>query len=196
MEKEITIDEIENAVRTCGLNKIINFIGETDAPHDTSHMIMYTCKDESVAGGIHESASLISELNLTAKGNFKFSKLEQITTEHQGFYCYPSIHSFESIDALIPGTKSSSHRLFQMTVSNSHPIKQDGINKVIKYLNELQNETKEAELYFAVPGEIYLTFNKQKFQTKQGKDAGRTPQIVYSIKQYSFKIPLDGFLKL
>ncbi|CAH1770026.1 5726_t:CDS:2, partial [Entrophospora sp. SA101] len=154
------------------------------------------CKDESVAGGIHESASLISELNLTAKGNFKFSKLEQITTEHQGFYCYPSIHSFESIDALIPGTKSSSHRLFQMTVSNSHPIKQDGINKVIKYLNELQNETKEAELYFAVPGEIYLTFNKQKFQTKQGKDAGRTPQIVYSIKQYSFKIPLDGFLKL
>ncbi|CAJ0830137.1 8534_t:CDS:2 [Entrophospora sp. SA101] len=53
MKKKITIDEIENAVRTCGLNKIINFIGETDAPHDTSHMIMYTCKDESVAGGIH-----------------------------------------------------------------------------------------------------------------------------------------------
>ncbi|CAJ0887643.1 7597_t:CDS:10 [Entrophospora sp. SA101] len=178
--------EIYDFFKTCDLDKIINFIGDTDAPHNTSHMIMHmvvdpsnfstiqTCEDESVAGGIcgnlfeefsHKmlkgggkyeiklleseegnpqrkklelnsgaSASLINELNLTVKGIFKFSKLEQITTEHQ-------------------------------------------VNKLIKHLNELQNETKEAELYFAVPDEIYLTFNKQKFQTKQGNDAKRTPPI-------------------
>src|SRR6185369_4082884 len=74
------------------------------------------------------SASLINELNLTVKGTFKFSKLEEITAKHQGFYCYPSIHSFESIDAFIPGTRSSNHLLFQMTVSNSHPIKQNGVD--------------------------------------------------------------------
>ncbi|CAJ0745733.1 2853_t:CDS:2 [Entrophospora sp. SA101] len=165
---------MESAVKTCDLDKIINFIGDTDAPHNTSHMIMHmvvdpsnfstiqTCEDESVAGGIcgnlfeefsHKmlkgggkyeiklleseegnpqrkklelnsgaSASLINELNLTVKGIFKFSKLEQITTEHQGFYCYPSIHSFESIDAFIPGTRSSNHRLFQMTISNYIPL--------------------------------------------------------------------------
>nr|CAG8537300.1 1209_t:CDS:2 [Entrophospora candida] len=32
----------------------------------------------------------------------------------------------------------------------------------------------------------------QKFQTKQGKNAERTPQIVHSIKQYSLKVPLDA----
>nr|CAG8615155.1 10231_t:CDS:1 [Entrophospora candida] len=272
-KKEKTLQEMESAVKTCDLDKIINFIGDTDAPHDTSHMIMHmvvdpqtfqqykvqfassiirekiyqrflneqkyslhnflkACEDESVAGGIHgnlfeefshkmlkgdgkyeiklleseegnpqrkklelnsgASASLINELNLTVKGIFKFSKLEQITTEHQGFYCYPSIHSFESIDAFIPGTRSSNHRLFQMTISNLHPIKQNKVNKLIKHLNELQNETKEAELYFAIPDEIYSTFNKQKFQTKQRNDAKRTPPIVYSIKQYSLKIPLDA----
>ena len=79
-----------------------------------------------------------------------------------------------------------------MTVSKSHPIKQNGINKVIGHLNELQNEKKGADLYFAVPDEIYPTFNKQKFQTKQGNDAKRTPPNVHSIKQYSLKIPLDA----
>ncbi|CAJ0755774.1 21180_t:CDS:2 [Entrophospora sp. SA101] len=229
-KKEEAYQEIDLAIKTCDLGKIIKSVGEVDAPHDTSHVIVHivvdpqtfqrhkvqfassiirekiyqrflneqqfslrnflkACEDESITGGIcgnlledfaHKmlkaggkyeiklleseeelregdtqkkklksnngtSASLINELNLTVKGTFKFSKLEEITAKHQ----------------------------------------------VIKHLNELQNEENETELYFVVPDEIYLTFNKQKFQTKPGKNAERTPPIIHSIKQYSLKIPLD-----
>ncbi|CAJ0847334.1 10957_t:CDS:2 [Entrophospora sp. SA101] len=131
---------MESAVKTCDLDKIINFIGDTDAPHNTSHMIMHmvvdpsnfstiqTCEDESVAGGI--CGNLFEEFShkmLKGGGKYEIKLLEseegnpqrkKLELNTSRFYCYPSIHSFESIDALIPGTKSSNHRLFQMTVSN------------------------------------------------------------------------------
>ncbi|KAF9895661.1 hypothetical protein BX616_009123, partial [Lobosporangium transversale] len=91
----------------------------------------------------------------------------------------PSIPNFPCIDfALGP------NKLFQVTVSEKHPIKQAPFKEIIDYItgpcskgnrSKLKGSDDTIFLYFVVPGYIYDNFKVQKFVINDSQDAKAIP---------------------
>ena len=76
-----------------------------------------------------------------------------------GYYCQPIARNFESIDAAIAPNK-----LIQITVGETHPVKQHGIDMLKSKLDT----NKEIRFYFVVPPDRYRTFRRQSYVSKKG----------------------------
>ena len=76
-----------------------------------------------------------------------------------GYYCRPVAKNFESIDSLIAPNK-----LFQITVSDKHPIKHNGLEK----LKDKLDSSGEIRLYFVVPSDRYSSFQRQNYVNIDG----------------------------
>ncbi|KAG0290729.1 hypothetical protein BGZ98_003304, partial [Dissophora globulifera] len=89
----------------------------------------------------------------------------------------PTIPSFPCIDLAL-----ASNKLFQVTVSLNHPIKQTPLKEIAESI--LGNEWKKGGksenhlgLYFVVPNWIYADFRAQGYSTSAGMASQKVPTI-------------------
>lgn len=69
--------------------------------------------------------------------------------------------NFGAVDLILMQDK-----IFQITVSNKHPIKQNEIVKVIKNMPAFKREDK-IRLFFVVPDDVYDGFTYQNYTTER-----------------------------
>ncbi|KAF9147840.1 hypothetical protein BGX21_006175, partial [Mortierella sp. AD011] len=107
----------------------------------------------------------------------------------------PTIPNFPCIDlALAPD------KLFQVTVSSDHPIKQAPLKEIAESILGSKWEKggkkgKHLGLYFVVPDRIYAKFKAQSYSTITGAASKNVPKIVQQrVKQYALKIDLKSAL--
>ena len=80
--------------------------------------------------------------------------------KREGEYLYPSIPNFESVDSF--ARVKDTLFMFQITVSASHPVKANGLEKVIKQFGE---GCTTSNLIFVVPKGTEDTFRTQGYVT-------------------------------
>ncbi|KAF9993425.1 hypothetical protein BGZ65_011039 [Modicella reniformis] len=103
----------------------------------------------------------------------------------------PTISNFPCIDlALAPD------KLFQVTVSLEHPIKQAPLKNIVEaILGEKPKKNAHVGLYFVVPNSIYDKFKVQSYSTLSGGTSEKVPDIIRRhVKQYALKVDLDSAL--
>jgi len=164
---------------------------------------------------------------LSAGGNFKIRNLETggtstltllpleivkfgktAPTPVPGKYYLPDKSNFESVDSYV-----APNLLFQMTVSNSHPIKNAGMQKILTVVASDWEETTKgqehpkppaAKLYFVVPSERYINFQKQPYVAMKSVGDASNPgkeifgviegknlkRIVRSVEQYALEVEM------
>jgi hypothetical protein len=97
----------------------------------------------------------------------RLHSLDDLESKHCGKYILPTSATFKSIDSFIPcksetefpvdntedKLSTNAHKLFQMTISQSHPINKTGLYNVIKKLDDISTAKKESliNIYFVVP---------------------------------------------
>ena len=98
----------------------------------------------------------------------------------KGVYWKPVSKSYACIDSLI-----LDQAVFQMTVSESHPIKMQRMADIVQTFGFLP-------LYFVVPSSISESFKMQPFHTVGGKVTQSIPKNLRNLKQWAFCIDLEG----
>ena len=79
--------------------------------------------------------------------------------------------------------------MFQITVSASHPVKANGLEKVIKQFGE---GCTTSNLIFVVPKGTEDTFRTQRYVTKTSEQfIGRLPACVKEVKQWVAGMPIE-----
>ena len=92
-------------------------------------------------------------------------------------YYVPENPNFESVDAVVPPDTA-----VQITVSSKHPVKMRGLQYVKAALG-----CQELKLYFAVPENIYESFQKQPYHTQKGTEWKKN---VTGISQWAVCVPI------
>ncbi|KAI8351237.1 hypothetical protein B0O80DRAFT_456080 [Mortierella sp. GBAus27b] len=103
----------------------------------------------------------------------------------------PTFSNFPCIDlALAPD------KLFQVTVSGEHPIKQAPLKDIVTaILGDEPKGNARVGLYFVVPNRIYDEFKVQSYSTAAGTTSKKVPGIITRhVKQYALKVNLDSAL--
>ena len=95
------------------------------------------------------------ELNPTEACNTFTSKFSGLASG----YCRPESKVNASIDSLYMLNESTLHAVFQMTISERHPITKSGLRKLAKHLT-----IERIDFYFVVPPDCFEDFNKQTFK--------------------------------
>ena len=95
----------------------------------------------------------------------------------ENIYYVPENPNFESVDAVVPPDTA-----VQITVSLKHPVKMHGLQYVKDALG-----CQELKLYFAVPENIYESFQKQPYHTQKGKEWKKK---VIGISQWAVCVPI------
>jgi len=100
-------------------------------------------------------------------------------------YGRPRGPNFESVDSLavIGGEVFA----FQMTVSLSHPVKQQGLVNVAKTLG-----CTTMNLVFVVPDDIFVKFAAQPYHTAESKVVERLAAEVKTVVQWVLRLPLTA----
>ncbi|KAA1117814.1 hypothetical protein PGT21_050024 [Puccinia graminis f. sp. tritici] len=78
---------------------------------------------------------------------------------------------------------------FQITVSNTHPIKHQGLSKALELVDKSESSRR---LYFVVPSNIYSTYKHQPYHTKDGKIYKRNLGDVGKVEQWALMIPIGA----
>ena len=103
-------------------------------------------------------------------------------------YLRPKSKTFEAADALCPPNS-----IFQVTVSKSHPIKANGLKKILEELQKHKDWTCDTRVnfYFVVPPDVYKHYTcEQKYHAAKGdkeaghKEAGHTRRQFMNVDQY------------
>jgi len=128
-----------------------------------------------------------------AMAAFRFYELPQLTQYKVGQYAIPSFSNLESVDAFVVLADPPRTLLFQMTVSDSHPVKAHGLEKLFDALGHCT--LGKVELYFVVPNGRYSDFQAQTYHSAQSKETHPTvltivPQRVKAIQQYALLMPV------
>jgi hypothetical protein len=89
--------------------------------------------------------------------------------------------NFPSVDIIL-----TPNLLFQITISERHPIKQEPLRKI---LEKLPTEEKVL-LYFVVPEDIFERFTYQEYHTEQRMVSRNVPKTVDEIEQWVLGVPL------
>ncbi|RHZ85215.1 hypothetical protein Glove_69g70 [Diversispora epigaea] len=116
----------------------------------------------------------------------KYTKLifNNISEIKEGMYCQPKQKNFASVDAIIaPDT------LFQMTVSNNHPININGLKNLINKLGG-ESGTNPINFYFVLPKGLYENFQIQKLHKNNAKVM--PTWITERFRQYALEIDLSS----
>ncbi|RHZ71427.1 hypothetical protein Glove_258g33 [Diversispora epigaea] len=103
----------------------------------------------------------------------------------EGMYCQPKQKNFASVDAIItPDT------LFQMTVSNNHPINISSLKNLINKLGD-ESGTNPINFYFVLPKDLYRNFQIQKLHKNNAKVM--PTWITKRFRQYALEIDLSSW---
>ncbi|KAG0195290.1 hypothetical protein BGX31_006456, partial [Mortierella sp. GBA43] len=105
-----------------------------------------------------------------------------------GTLLVPKAKNFACVDLLL-----APNVLFQVTVSQEHPIKGPPFTKLLEKLVEKHwvSSPGEVQLIFVVPGHVYDSFQKQDYQTgDKEKVYKKVPKDIQQVKQYALKIDL------
>ena len=100
----------------------------------------------------------------------------------------PKVSNYACVDLLLaPGD------LFQITISEHHPIKEHLLVKLFERLRDAGwINTAQSRLVFVVPSAAYDNFKKQNYTNSQRKVYTRLPAELQSLKQYALKIDLTS----
>ncbi|CAG8575757.1 3650_t:CDS:2 [Ambispora leptoticha] len=131
-----------------------------------------------------ESDFTSSTIEIPERIKLAFNDINKI---EEGKYCQPIQKNFTSIDAVVaPDT------LFQMTVSESHPINMNGLKKLAEKLGGTSG-TNHIYFYFVVPKDLYGNYQAQHFTT--GKTVAREIPvwIANRVKQYALEIDWSSY---
>ncbi|OQR95950.1 crinkler (CRN) family protein [Thraustotheca clavata] len=104
-----------------------------------------------------------------------------ITSSTENDYLKPLEKIFESVDAIV-----KPNLLFQMTCSQTHPCKQNGLHNVLNLLNNPEDPC----LYFVVPPDQFNNFRYQNYTTAKDQDSKNIFQNVKRITQFVLEIDL------
>ncbi|WAQ86016.1 hypothetical protein PtA15_6A646 [Puccinia triticina] len=77
---------------------------------------------------------------------------------------------------------------FQVTVSETHPIKYHGLRKALKRVKSKSHP----RLYFVVPSNIYPTYKYQHYHTQDGKIYHGKLGDIGNVEQWALMIPIGG----
>lgn len=100
----------------------------------------------------------VQQLTLSACDTVRFHSWSDVTTYDGNAYYQPVSAQLEGIDS------ACGNACFQMTVSDSHPVRADGVNEWMKTAS-----AAECRLYFVVPREKFVEFKKQPYHNDKGK---------------------------
>ncbi|CAI2178669.1 6111_t:CDS:2 [Funneliformis geosporum] len=120
----------QNAIDTCD-ERLLNYIGESDHLSDMSHKLLHICT------------------NVTKWRKFQEAYVSTIDTIENSKYYQPMNQNFESIDIIVAPDK-----LFQITAAKKHPIKLNGLKKLVDKLGGKSGKD-EISLYFVLPKNLY-----------------------------------------
>jgi len=95
-----------------------------------------------------------------------------------GEYGIPKARNFAVADAVV-----LPNRLYQMTVSPTHPIK--GV-----HMKQFTKAFTTVDLYFVVPESLFGSFDTQKYVTNHGKDFRCAPKHLANVTQCVLSLPL------
>lgn len=148
----------------------------------------------SLQGQIFE---VYTHRKLAAGGDYRVRELLSSVEEQQSIPALPLQSDLSALDDLEPihyGVPKARNfavgdamvlpqRLYQMTVSTSHPVKG-------AHLLEFVNAWENVDLYFVVPESIYGSFPRQRYVTAQGKAFQNPPKHLAKVTQYVLCMPL------
>ncbi|RUS20151.1 hypothetical protein BC937DRAFT_86273 [Endogone sp. FLAS-F59071] len=100
----------------------------------------------------------------------------------------PNIPNFAAADlSLLPTT------LFQVTVSEKHPIKQAALATIIKSMPAYKDPKAKFKLIFVVPDELYDNYPVQKYVTSDKKDSSKVPLVIQKrVEQWVLGIDISN----
>ncbi|CAB4403843.1 unnamed protein product [Rhizophagus irregularis] len=131
---------------------------------------------------------LRKELDLRGLELNRYDGIQEINS---GYYNFPKIKNFESIDAIAPHCDGI-HYLYQITTAGKHDTKVNGLSKLENHLGNLP-----IHLYFVVPdiNNIFDNFHYQNYVTTKGGKYegwnGTNEWIRDEIEQYVLEIKLN-----
>ena len=105
--------------------------------------------------------------------------------KNKGTLYIPDILNFPCIDAALGADK-----LFQMTTSQDHPIKQTQFKEIIDAIRKGFGGT--LNLYFVVPEKRFENFKRQNYLNKDGLVSKAVPQEVQAVKQFALKFCVES----
>ncbi|CAG8466148.1 7874_t:CDS:2 [Funneliformis mosseae] len=112
------------------------------------------------------------------------------TIEYSKYY-QPMNQNFESIDAIVAPDK-----LFQITIAKNHPIKLNGLKKLIDKLGG-KSGMGDIFFYFVLPKNLYMNYRTQPFYTSKKTVAKAKPHWVKDrVKQYALEIDLSSYANI
>ena len=89
--------------------------------------------------------------------------------------------NFPSVDIIL-----TPNSLFQITISQSHPVKQEPLRKILEKLPAKEN----ISLYFIVPDDNFETFKFQNYQNEQGNVSQKVPKPIRMLEQWVLGVRL------
>jgi hypothetical protein len=112
-----------------------------------------------------------------------FKTYEEVNLHTDVFWkpCSPTLASIDSL--------RGPANFFQITVSNTHPIKHQGLSKALELVDKSESSRR---LYFVVPSNIYSTYKHQPYHTKDGKIYKQNLGDVGKVKQWALMIPIGA----
>ncbi|CAG8435989.1 4252_t:CDS:1 [Funneliformis mosseae] len=117
-----------------------------------------------------------------------FSTIDAI--ENNKYY-QPLNQNFESIDAIVAPDK-----LFQITIAKNHPIKLNGLKKLIDKLGG-KSGIGDIYFYFVLPKNLYMNYRTQPFHTSKKTVVKAKPHWIKDrVKQYALEIDLSSYAKI
>ncbi|CAG8676130.1 16323_t:CDS:2 [Funneliformis mosseae] len=121
--------------------------------------------------------------DLEEKFFWSIDEIKDDIQKGQKNYYRPNSDTFESIDSYVYPNK-----MFQVTVSRRHGVKQDGLRAIKKVLDE----DSDINIYFVLPKDIFENFKtKQSYENKG--DNKRFDAWINNIVQYALCVDLDKY---
>ena len=102
-------------------------------------------------------SGIVSKLLVDPVRSLNFKELSEVVDNN--VYYFPISKGFKSVDSILPKDK-----VFQMTVSDKHPVQYNGLTVVKDQL-----QCGVLKLYFVVPNENYDEFPLQNYLTEKKK---------------------------
>ena len=107
-----------------------------------------------------EGRNQTSFIQLDQRETVEIRKVEDISGyRQQSCYLKPTVKNFVAIDGIMPPASG-----FQMTVSVVHPVKIEGLKKILTELS-----CKNFNLYFVVPKDVFDDYQLQPYWSSQRK---------------------------
>ena len=108
----------------------------------------------------------------------------------------PDKQNFGAVDLFV-----TPNSIFQVTVSEYHPIKQVELTKVITNMPVyISDQNAKIQLYFVVPDDIYDKFKHQSYTTRdkdsnEDRSVERMNSAIKNVEQWALKVQINPILE-